>query len=206
MSWRTSKNVAIFGGTQQGKSTLANRVFREDPRIGIYWSGGDAADWMTGTIVRTCREIVAGMQASRKKFVFELPMFSQSLQEHHERLVKWLMVMGQQHGMGTVLVTDEAHEIAPEGGTTETSLHLSVKRGLKRNLRNLVVTQDPASISSKIIRQCDFYVWVGPCDPFTVEYLEGKNISAGPFAQLGKHEYAVIDRTGTLFETGTTNP
>lgn len=197
------KNIVIFGGTQQGKTVLANEIYAKSKRFGVFWNP-DGEDFVSGWKVQSFDEIIRGIKYGYRKFSFEMPWYSLNDDDKYDQLVMNLLLSGEEHNFGWVFVTDEAHDIAREG-KKGTPLHLASKRGLKRGVQNVVLTQDPATLSNSVIRQCDILAWVGPMSPQDVTYMKERlKLDPSGFKQPGKYEYFVINREGDEIARGKT--
>lgn len=198
MSWRYRKNIAIFGGTRQGKTVGANEIYAKDRRLGLMFQP-DPENWLTGTIVNSTKDIIKGIAKGRKKFLMKASLWS-NVEEKHEHVCKWVVDRCDKvEGFNVTMVHDEAQDLSTE------YLNICLKRGLKRGLRNILVTQSPASrqVPLESLRQCDYYVWVGPISSMSYEYIARKDLF-DPEALLNNkdHQYRVVNRTGEEIEKG----
>lgn len=204
MTWyNTDKNIAIFGGTQQGKSVLANEIYMHSDRIGVFFNP-DGENFVGGWVVKDVNDIIYGMSRDKRKFSFEMPWYSLKDEEKYDKLVRFMIKTGENNNIGWILVTDEAQDYSPEG-SRQTSLHLALKRGLKRGVQNVITTQDPATLSNSAFRQCDLFAWVGPMAPQDISYFKERlKIDLRQEKQPGKYEYMVFDRSGDIISRGKT--
>lgn len=208
MVWyEADSNIVIFGGTQQGKSVLGNEIYTLSDRIGIFFNP-DGEDFVSGWKVKCwkgCQEsIVYGMANGHSKFSYELPLFSMDEKKHYQDLAKNVLSSAENHNIGFIVVTDEAHEFAPSG-STKTASHLLAKRGLKRGVKSVFITQDPSTFSNSINRQADYLVWVGPMSQQDRMYFEERlKIDPTAIPELGEFEYAVLNRDSEIVTTDRT--
>lgn len=93
----------------------------------------------------------------------------------------------------TVLVTEEAHIIAPQTGGSSRSLDLAIdiaKRGRKRGLHSIWVTQRPADVNKQVISQCNIRFFGRHQEPADINalkiYTKNLNIDERELMSLNK--------------------
>jgi hypothetical protein len=194
---RADRNLAIFGATQQGKTVGANQIQAEDDRLGVLLAP-DPETWMTGVRVSDRSDLAAVLRSGRRSCVVPAGLWA-DLEEHHGRWTRWLLATADRvDGLAVTLVHDEAQDLDADALTT------CLKRGLKRGVRNVVVTQSPASRSVPLeaLRQCGYYCWVGPIGSFDRNYINDHGIFDPAEIDNDDHEYTTVTRTGEVVARG----
>lgn len=192
-----NRNIAIFGGTQEGKTVGANQIQAEDDRLGILLAP-DPENWMTGTRVKRPGDLSGVIRSGRRSAIVPASLWT-DLAEHHEQWTNWIIARCDQIApLEVTLVHDEAQDLNPE------ALNRSLKRGLKRGVRNVIVTQSPASrqVPLEALRQCEYYIWVGPIGSFDRGYIQDHGLFDTSAINNSHHEYTAVTRTGDTVARG----
>lgn len=199
MEWKTSNEGIFIGGeTQNGKSVFANWLaFTLADRISIFWND-DKEPFVKGKKATSLRELGRLIDEDVRMIDYHPPGWAaDDLQEHYGKIVKLLFELNDPHeyDTGFVLVTDEAQEI----GGTGSPVYRMAKRGEKRGIKNVIISQTFQAISKDVVRQCSYKVWIGPPDPaFDRQYFEDKRLPFDALQELDEREAAVIDGSDVI--------
>jgi len=199
----TDKNAVILGGSQSGKSVLANEAYAKSSKIGIFWNP-DGESFVKGWRVKGLDKLNAGLRQGKHKFSYEMPFLSLDESQRFDELAHWILTTAERkQGAKFFVVIDESHELAPEG-SKNTPVHLLYKRGLKRNVQVVSTTQDPATFANSAARQADRYYWVGEMSPTSAKYLRERwNLSnVDQLMGMSEYQYKAIDRSGNIVDSG----
>lgn len=190
--WKYEKNLALFGGTRQGKSVLANQLHATDPNLSIFFAP-DPEPWFVGQTVSRVENLSDAVRAGAERIVVPSSLDA-DLEARSAGWIHGLLRLGDKlPEFSCSFFVDEAQDVDSD------ALTLSTKRGLKRGIRTVIVTQDPASrdVPLTALRQCDYYGWVGPIGPMSAEYVRGKRLfDPSLMKDNPEHRVQVVDKMG----------
>lgn len=200
MTWRSQGNLAILGGTRQGKGVLVNQLLAIDDRLGILFAP-DPEPWFDGVRLDEPRQLSAAIARGADRIVIECDLWD-DVADRHATWARALLQLGDRlEPFRATLAVDEAQDVDAD------LLTLACKRGLKRGIRSAVITQDPShgQIPSGALSQCDHIAWVGPPSGSDISWLQGNSVIAEPADALrdaADHQVTVIDRRGEIVWRG----
>lgn len=199
--WQHGSHIAIGGGTRQGKTVGANQVFAQASEdFGLFFQP-DPEPWLHGTHIAYPQQLSDALKAGCERVVVGLPMGVADYDAHFHYCAETIMEMGEKRAISSIVPVDEAQEVSHAAGGG--SLDWLLKRGLKRGVRVVIITQDFSAVSNKALRQCDYYCWVGPASGADVAYLkQSHKIDASAWRDNENHEYSVVNRQGEEIDRG----
>lgn len=191
-------HVSISGQTGAGKTHLANEIHKSlgksKQRLSIFLNTQHER-YIHGYKCRSVRDIKKRLKqgVGRYGLCFNYLPASTTGEREHAEITKWIM------GSDTpvLLVTDEAHEIAPQGADSST-LHRSTKRGRRYQVKNLVVSQRPSSVSKDVLTQCRYHCWLGKPSAYELDYLKARGFPVEQMKSANKHEITVVSGGETV--------
>lgn len=186
--------ILIAGGTQNGKTVAANCIQHlASDRVSLVWNP-EPEPFIRGREAVSLKQVARYIDAGVKCIDYRPQSWETSdLRDEHAQLVKLLFAMNDPHQFeqAFLLVSDELHEFAPEGGP-ETSAHRAVKRGAKRGVKHLGISQDFRLIPNTITSQSDYQIYVGAPPADDRDYLEGRHLPFDELLENEEHQAAVI--------------
>lgn len=188
-------NVFISGATRGGKTVTANHQHAEFSGLSIFFNSEEESN-IVGFRVRSPKELLEGIKRVGWNGTFDYVPRAQTgdgLQDELNALQPLLFrladMKNRDHPMQ--IVVDECQDYAPQGGA-ENGLHVLVRKGLKRNIKVVLLSQDPATVSKTVIRQCYYKVWCGGFDPYYQPYFDTYKLPTELIKSLSQGEYAVF--------------
>jgi len=179
---------AYFGQSGTGKTTLA-ADHAADAGANVLFFNTQEEDVLPGFTRADRTDLLHLLAAGRIDYVpaaddrtarMELDVIVREMFKHRER--------------HNVLIVDEAQEYAPEGSRPG-PLELVARRGRRHNVELWVVSQHPADLAKKVLRQVStVYLFEMP---YSDQYLRQQNIPVEHLRALheegGEYSYAVWD-------------
>lgn len=195
-------HVDIVGTTGSGKTTLAARLYDEAPGVAIYVDpsgevpvGGYTIDMSDG------ETFDPAILAEHSRIVIIPPdgTGTEADMNFINRLQSVLFALGDEipgeDGRFYVFV-DEAHEFAPLHADGSNAIIRMAKRGRKRNMRLFMVSQSPADMSKKAVKQMEYHV-IFAVNEYDADYLKRYGMPADRIREtVGRpeeHQFVVYD-------------
>lgn len=192
----------IVGTTGSGKTTMAARLYDEAPGVAIYvdpsgevpvggrvidMSDGDALD--PAIFAETNRVIIIPPDGTG----------TEADMDFMNRLQTVLFALGDEipgeDGRFYVFV-DEAHEFAPLHADGSNPVIRIAKRGRKRNIRLFMVSQSPADLSKKAVKQMEYHV-IFAINEYDGDYLKRYGMPSDRIREAvgrpDEHKFVVYD-------------
>lgn len=186
--------ILICGGTQNGKTVTANCIQHQAAdAVSIVWNP-EPEPFIRGRVAESIGDVGRLIDAGARCIDYRPTSWqTDDLRDEHEQLVEMLFRLNDPHDFDQpfLLVTDELHEIAPSGGP-ETSVHRAHKRGEKRGVQQLGISQDYATIPNTVIRQSSYKLYVGRPDEFEESYMADHGLPFDELRQNDEHQAAVV--------------
>lgn len=192
----------IVGTTGSGKTTLAARLYDNAPGVAIYVDpsgevpvGGRVVDMSDGDAFDPA------VLAENRRVVIIPPdgTGTEADLRFMNRLQEALFAIGDEipHNRGRFyLFVDEAHEFAPLHADGDNPIIRIAKRGRKRNIRLFMVSQSPADMSKKAVKQMEYHV-IFAVNDYDADYLKRYGMPADEVkAAVGspdEHKFVVYD-------------
>lgn len=193
--------LLITGDTQSGKTVLASEIHATSDRYSIFLNT-EAEPNIRGIDVSSPSEITEAMSKGARRFNYQVDSFSGESELEELRTYLWTLSERTGRRAKTQVVVDESHDIATEG-TREGPLHRLCKRGAKRGIKTVMITQDPSSIAKMVARQADYHVWVGRPSPFHESYFRTYRLPFDRLREQQQYEYSVMQGS-KIVATGRT--
>lgn len=192
------EHECVTGMTRSGKSYYAARLGRRHagPLLVIDPQDTPGWPWPRATGANVAADVI---DQARNGGVVYVPDWN----DKHGRaevtyLLAEVMEYAKAHGAGAgrgnhawLVICDEAHIYAPEGGPPG-GLHLLARRGLRWGVSAMFVSQRPADVAKAVISQAARHVIFEP-GPFGGPYFEKYGIPADEVRRLldeGRQKYA----------------
>lgn len=165
MTWMTDpESVAIFGHKQTGKTTLARQLHAESRRISIWLN--DASEPVEAVPKEGHAPVssVSGIRKRMKQGARAIEYRSRNKEQDFAQLVDWMFSVSEEFNRKVEfqIIGDEWHMVAPQTNekrhTGRDATRKITKRGEKRNIKGVFITQDPVSTDKQWIRQTGYVV------------------------------------------------
>lgn len=198
-----SPHADIVGATGSGKSTLALALFEAAPGVAFYVDpSGDETGVGDVTIDYSEGEHFDPAILQEHNRIRIIPPHGTGTDEDMAFLNAFtaqLFELGEAlpHDKGRFFVfVDEAHEFAPLHAPGDNPLIRIAKRGRKRNIRFYPVSQSPADMSKKMVKQMNYHV-VFALNNYSIDYLKNYGMPADEIkATVGhksEHKFVIFD-------------
>lgn len=192
----------IVGATGSGKTTLAARMYENAPGVAIYVDPSGEVP-VNGAVVDMSEgeAFDPSVLAENRRIVIIPPdgAGSEADMRFIEQLQSALFSIGDEipHNDGRFYVfIDEAHEFAPLHADPSNPIIRMSKRGRKRNIRLFMVSQSPADMSKKAVKQMKYHV-IFAVNDYDSEYLDRYGMPADEIKErLGRpdeHRFVIYD-------------
>lgn len=154
--------LGIYGDTGGGKTTIARQLHTCWDGISIFFNQDEEEEF--GYVVRSLAELQQAIEYGQERIDYRIPRTKSRGVEEHEELVEYLMNVGDKlrksdSRQQIQFLTDEAHEIS-EQGSKQDSLILITKRGRKRQIKPVSLTQEIQALSNRALNQHQYHVWM----------------------------------------------
>jgi len=164
--WTDGLNMLVLGKTQTGKTSLCRELHDTSPRLSV-WLNATGADRVEDVPGRTVRSLSA-LQDALRDDCWAIEWVSDDRRRDYPRLqrLQFELADATDRSLRQQTIVDEAHELAPTGRQSQDSqLYDSqqtarrfAKRGVKRGIKHVAVTQDPTAMDSQTMRQSEHRV------------------------------------------------
>lgn len=158
--WTNGYNLVALGRTQTGKTSAVRELQATTPRVSVWLNatGKDRVDDVPGVTVRTLDELreafaddeyaIEWVSDDRRRDIVRLQDFLWSVADNADRRLPMQVVV------------DEIQEVAPQSNKDDfparDAARRFVKRGVKRNIKFVAITQDPTAMDKQTLRQSDY--------------------------------------------------
>lgn len=183
---------SIVGATGSGKSTLAAALYREAPGVAIYIDPSGDETVRGRTIDYSAGETLEPSDLVESDRLRLIPPDGTGTEDDIRfmaGLQASLFAIGERipHERGKFYVfVDEAHEMAPLNASGDNPVVRMAKRGRSHNIRLFLVSQSPADMSKKAVKQVRYHV-IFALNDYSLDYLK----------RYGLPSDAVDDRVGS---------
>jgi DNA helicase HerA-like ATPase len=152
--------IHVLGRTQTGKTVFSKQIHAETPRISIWVNrtGTDRIPGVSGKVVRGIDAIESGIANGRDTFNY----LSSSPSSDIPELVDWVWEVADLNDREVEfqLTIDEVHEHAPQSQKKDLeprdTIRRVAKRGMKRGVKLVSITQDPVAMDKQTLRQREY--------------------------------------------------
>ena len=184
------KHRGFFGSTGSGKTTLAEYMGRQSDGLVVFFNAQEESlrsAWAACGKNDRLDVVVPSGRAALRNYIPSAD--DEMAQLELNVLVNRMFALP---ATKTVLIVDEAQVYAPEG-KDQGALQKVARRGRRYNIELWTVSQHPADISKKVVRQLhEHYIFELR---YSDEYLKKYGIDADKLHQIhkerGKYSYAV---------------
>ena len=188
--WRTdTQPLGIFGRSGAGKTTLARCLQFTFPGPSIMFDLDEEPEM--GTEVRSIDELADALERGDEAIVYRTPPTQVTGGEEYERVVKWLMELGNNlraTGAGPIqYITDECQDVDSEW------LQVAQKRFRKRHIKPVQMSQDPVSVSKRVRTQNRYIAWLSKPNAGNMDFLKQSNLPTDLLLDLPDYDCVVFD-------------
>jgi adenylate kinase family enzyme len=186
--WRTdTKALTLQGASGGGKTTTARALHFQYPGPSIVFDLDEEP--ALGTEVRTVGELRGALDRGETEIVVRTPPEVIEDPDLFPDVVRFLMEIGNSlRGTDARLqfIIGEAQDVQ------ERWVKIAAKRLRKRNVKPVIETQDPFSLSARIRTQAAYNAWVSPPSNKQAESMRGTNWPVDLLQELPEHDVLVF--------------
>jgi hypothetical protein len=159
-----SFNAAVLGRTQTGKTSTARELHAETPRLSIWVNEqGDGRVPNVASDGQPVRSIEGIKQAfARDQWAINLLSADRERDIPALQSYLWQVADRADRQFPMQVVIDEVHRPAPQSQQDDLPARDAIRRlakeGNKRNIKTVLVTQDPVSMDKQTLRQSEYRV------------------------------------------------
>lgn len=172
---RIDRNVFNTGKTRGGKSVLSNEMHALFPGFSLFWNSEEEEN-IVGHRADSIPDIldIIGNHGRNVKIDYRpRSTLPKDREKEFNQLQPFLFEVSEawnrNHPMQCVV--DECQDIGKQGGENG-GLYTLAKKGLKREIKCVMASQDPATVDKTLIRQCDYTIWCGGFNNFYEPYFD----------------------------------
>lgn len=169
--------LTTLGKTQTGKTSFGRELHAESPRFSVWLNatGKDRVDDVPGTTVRSVEGVAEAMRQNEWAVEFVSDDRRRDVVALQDLL--WSVAENTNRQFPMQVVFDEVQEIAPQSNKAEfpprDAVRRLAKRGVKRGIKTVPITQDPTEFDKQTLRQSEYRVFF----PMTRESRQASVIS-----------------------------
>lgn len=194
--------IHVLGATQTGKTVFSKHRHAESPRIEIWINrtGDDRIPGVSGKVVRGIDAIESGISNGRTTFNY----LSRDPESDIPELVDWMWEVSEMNGRDVqfTITIDEIHEHAPQSGKKDLeprdTIRKVAKRGMKRGIKLVSITQDPVALDKQTLRQRE-YLAVFELAHEQFDYMTDYGVTRD-IRDLPEYAARVYDRSGNVVD------
>jgi hypothetical protein len=159
--WTDGYNMAILGKTQTGKTSVARELQATSPRVSVWLNeaGIDRVDDVPGYTVQS----IDGLRKAFANDEYAIEWVSHDRQRDILELQKFLFGVADRSERELMMqvIVDEVQDVAPQDATSDDmeaveAVRRFCKRGVKRNIKFVAITQDPTAYDKQALRQSEY--------------------------------------------------
>jgi len=159
--WTDGYNMAVLGKTQTGKTSTCRELHATSPRLSVWLNeaGIDRVDDVPGYTVQS----LDGLREAFANDEFAVEWVSHDRQRDILELQKFLFQVADRTDRELMMqvIVDEVQDVAPQDATSEDmeavkTVRRFCKRGVKRNIKFVAITQDPTAYDKQALRQSEY--------------------------------------------------
>lgn len=206
MSWyNDAGHVLVVGRTQTGKTSAIREVHAANGRMSIWLNetGDDRVEGVAGDRVRS----LDGLQSSMASDSMAVNWLSRDRKADVQTLKDylWSVSKAADRKLPMQLVIDECHRLAPQSQKPYGNLpgrdavRDLMKEGMKRNVKVILITQDPVAADPRCRRQREYLL----AFPYSTEHqstMSDYGASLQDLRQLDEYSGRVYHADGTVTE------
>jgi len=197
---RPDRNVFCAGKTRGGKTVTVNEMAAEFDGLSVFWNPEEEDNVVGYAINRPSHIISAIKQFGWGVKLDYRPRFSgKEKRAEMAQLQQFLFDLANETGRNhpIIVIVDECQDVA-EQGKGSGGLHKLVKKGLKRQIKVVPASQDPATVSKTIVRQCDYNLWCGGFNPFYEDYFDTYNLPTSQIKDQSQGDVLVLEKADPI--------
>lgn len=157
-------NVTILGRTQTGKTSCARELHATTPRVSIWVN--EQGDGRVPNVKSDDQPVrsIEGIEGALADDEWHIEFLSRNRDADLPKIQRYLWRKADRANrqLPVQLVVDEAHRVAPQSQKDDLPARDAVRRlakeGNKRNIKTVLVTQDPVSMDKQTLRQAEYRV------------------------------------------------
>lgn len=186
--WRIdSKGLTVQGASGGGKTTTARALHYSSPGPSVCFDLDEEPE--LGVEVGSVEELADALEGGATEIVVRTPEHVIEEPELFPEVVRYLMQLGN-NLRGTdarmQFIVGEAQDVQ------EKWVKVAMKRLRKRNIKPVVETQDPFSLSTRIRTQAAYNAWISPPSNKQADSMQGTNWPVETLQQLPEHDMLVF--------------
>jgi hypothetical protein len=158
--WTDGYNMVVLGKTQTGKTSISRELQDTSPRVSV-WLNAEGIDRVDDVPGRTVRSL-EGVRDAYASNEYAIEWVSDDRRRDIQALQEFMWTVAEQSDRELMqqIVVDEVQDIAPQSGKDEFGPRDAVrrfcKRGVKRNIKLVAITQDPTAYDKQSLRQSEY--------------------------------------------------
>jgi len=158
--WTDGYNMVVLGKTQTGKTSISRELHETTPRVSVWLNpiGIDRVEDVPGTTVRSLSELRDAFAAD--EYAVELVSDDRRRDIVELQNFLWSVADATDRRLGMQVVVDEVQDVAPQTGADDVphrdAIRRFAKRGVKRNIKLVSITQDPTAMDKQSLRQSEY--------------------------------------------------
>lgn len=179
-------HVSVVGATGSGKTTLAIRYYENVPvgrGIFIHQDPNDSMKADARINYENGDSWDPSVLQGNRLIEIVMPLDEETAREELDQIQHDLFALGQSMGHDEprfYVFVDEVHEYAPIGSPADNALVRMAKRGRRHNIRLWMISQSPADVSKKALKQARYHV-IFAIGTFSQDYFKTYKI---PFEKV----------------------
>lgn len=194
---KTDSHVFIAGTTGGGKTVTANEAHALSKGLSIFFNS-EEEDNVTGFTIHKPGHVLRAIRQHGWNVTLDYRPLSEDkegLNVELERLVDLLFEIADKTGRKhpIQLLVDECQDYA-EQGKSEGALHRAVRKGRKRKIKVMALSQDPARVSKTVVRQCKYNIWCGEFNPYYEAYFDAYNLPVNVLKEQEQTYYTILEK------------
>ena len=159
--WTDGYNMAVLGKTQTGKTSTSRELHATSPRVSVWLNeaGIDRVDNVPGHTVQS----IGGLKTAFANDEYAIEWVSHDRQRDILELQKFLFQVADNTDRELMMqvIVDEVQDVAPQDATSEDleavkAVRRVCKRGVKRTIQFVAITQDPTAYDKQALRQSEY--------------------------------------------------
>jgi hypothetical protein len=162
--WTDGYNMVVLGKTQTGKTSFGRELHDTSPRVSVWLNatGKDRVDDVPGVTVQS----VDGVRRAFANDEYAIELVTADRQAALVELQEFMFRVADRTDRELMMqiVVDELQEVAPQSGKSfgnfpsRDAYRRFSKRGVKRNIKLVGLTQDPTAADAQSLRQAEYRV------------------------------------------------
>lgn len=191
----------VVGATGSGKSTLAASLYRNSPGVAIYVDPSGDETVRGHTVDLRDETFDPALMSEHRRIRVILPDGTGTERDMAamDKIQETLFALGSEipnEDGRFYLYIDEAHEVAPKDADGHNPVVRLAKRGRSHNVRLFLISQSPADLSKKAVKQVHYHV-IFAVNDYSKRYLKMYQMPADRIAEAvgdpGTHRFVVYD-------------